>query len=357
MVSPRIACLVGARPNFMKMGPVVLELTRRGRRPVLVHTGQHYDANMSGVFFAELGLPPPDVHLGVGSGTHAKQTGAVMGALEDLWTASRPDLVVVAGDVNSTLAGALVAAKQVIPLAHVESGLRSFDRTMPEEVNRIVVDRLSDVLLTTEPAADANLAAEGAAPERVHRVGNCMIDTLFAHVERAVAAAPWSTYGLSPGGYGLVTLHRPANVDDEATLARMLAMLVDLARDVPLIFPVHPRTRAQLGARSLPGLHVVDPLPYLAFTGLLARSRLVLTDSGGVQEETTALQVPCVTMRDNTERPITVEQGSNVLAGTDPDAVLRAARDALARPKKGRVPDLWDGRAAVRAVDVLERRL
>jgi UDP-N-acetylglucosamine 2-epimerase (non-hydrolysing) len=362
----KIACVVGARPNFMKMGPIVLELTRRGTRPTLLHTGQHYDANMSQVFFDELGLPAPDVHLGVGSGTHARQTAAVMVALEDLWLADRPDLVVVAGDVNSTAAAALVTAKLTIPLAHVESGLRSFDRTMPEEVNRIVTDALADLLFTTEPSADANLAREGIPAEKVHRVGNCMIDTLFRHKDRAVAAAPWEQHGLAPNGYGLVTLHRPANVDDDAALARTLRMLEGIAAHVPLLFPVHPRTRARLDKLPRAGgsaVHLVEPLPYLAFTGLMAKARLVLTDSGGVQEETTALGVPCVTMRDNTERPITVDEGTNILAGTDPDAVQRAALDVLGldvaeergeHGKTARVPDLWDGQAARRTVDVIE---
>ena len=350
-----IACIVGARPNFMKVGPIVLELARRGRAPVLIHTGQHYDANMSTVFFDELGLPAPDVHLGVGSGSHAKQTGAVMAALEDLWTASRPDLVVVAGDVNSTVAGALVAAKLVIPVAHVEAGLRSFDRSMPEEVNRIVTDALSDLLFTTEPAADVNLAREGVAADKIHRVGNCMIDTLFRHKERALSSSPWTALGLAPDGYGLVTLHRPANVDDDATLARTLQMLGAIAAEIPLIFPVHPRTRAKLSAGQIAGLQLIEPQPYLAFTGLMARAAFVLTDSGGVQEETTALGVPCVTMRNNTERPVTVDEGTNILAGTDPARVSAIVLERLRAPAaKRHPPALWDGHAAPRLVDRIE---
>lgn len=355
----RITCIVGARPNFMKMGPVVLELTARGRKPTLVHTGQHYDSNMSSVFFDELGLPAPDVHLGVGSGSHAKQTAAVMVALEELWLNERPDLVVVAGDVNSTLAGALVASKLCIPLAHVEAGLRSGDRTMPEEVNRILTDAVSDLLFTTEPSGDQHLLREGVDARKIHRVGNCMIDTLFRHRERALAAAPWSSFGLAPGGYGLVTLHRPANVDDEATVGRTLAMLARVAAKIPLLFPVHPRTRAKITAARIAGLHLVEPQPYLAFTGLMAKAAFVLTDSGGVQEETTALGVPCITMRDNTERPVTIDEGSNVLAGTDPDKVATLIEQRLSSSSSSSSPKPppagWDGKAAVRLVDVLER--
>jgi UDP-N-acetylglucosamine 2-epimerase (non-hydrolysing) len=351
----RVACVVGARPNFMKMGPLVLELSKRGHKVQLVHTGQHYDSNMSQVFFDELDLPTPDVHLGVGSGSHAKQTAAVMIGLEELWLKERPNLVIVAGDVNSTMAGALVAAKLVVPIAHLEAGLRSFDREMPEEINRIVTDALSDLLLTTEPSADRHLAAEGVESSKVHRVGNCMIDTLLRHKEQALAKAPWVELGLAPKGYGLVTLHRPSNVDDEAALGRTVAMLESIARELPLVFPVHPRTRARLAARAPANVRLVEPLPYLTFTGLMAQARLALTDSGGVQEETTALGVPCVTMRNNTERPVTVDEGTNVLAGADPVRVEQIVLSLLrGAPKPARVPELWDGHAAVRAVDVIE---
>jgi UDP-N-acetylglucosamine 2-epimerase (non-hydrolysing) len=340
----------------MKMGPIVLELKKRGHDVVLVHTGQHYDANMSQVFFDELGLPSPHVHLGVGSGSHAKQTAAVMVGLEELWLNDRPDLAVVAGDVNSTMAGALVAAKLLVPIAHLEAGLRSFDRAMPEEVNRIVTDALSDLLLTTEPSADRHLAAEGVPASKVHRVGNCMIDTLLRHKDDALAKQPWRELGLTPRGYGLVTLHRPSNVDDEAALGRTASMLEAIARELPLVFPVHPRTRARLKDRAPANVKLVEPLPYLTFTGLMAEAKLVLTDSGGVQEETTALGVPCVTMRDNTERPVTVDEGTNVLAGTDPQQVQQIVLAMLrGPPKSARVPELWDGRAAGRAVDVIER--
>ncbi len=350
-----VACVVGARPNFMKMGPVLLELRRRGITPTLVHTGQHYDANMSTVFFDELGIAAPDVHLGVGSGSHAKQTAAVMVGLEELWLAARPDLVIVAGDVNSTTAAALVAAKLCIPLAHVEAGLRSFDRAMPEEVNRLVVDVLSDLLFTTEPSANVHLKNEGIAAHKIHFVGNCMIDSLVRHIDRALAARPWSNYGFEPGGYGLVTLHRPSNVDDTDALDGTVRMLCGLAERLPLLFPVHPRTRAKLGTRTLPHVTLVEPLPYLTFTGLMAKAAFVLTDSGGVQEETTALGVACITMRNNTERPITVDEGTNVLAGTDHAVVTAAVLRALDTPvRKRAAPALWDGHAAVRVVDVIE---
>ncbi len=353
MADAVIACVVGARPNFMKMGPVVLELMRRGLQHELIHTGQHYDPNMSEVFFTELGLPRPDVYLEVGSGSHATQTAAVMVALEKHWMAKRPRLVVVAGDVNSTMAAALVAAKLHIPLAHVEAGLRSGDRRMPEEVNRIVTDALSDLLFTTETSAQAHLTHEGVALDKVHFVGNCMIDTLKKHVDAAVAGEPWRAHGVAPQGYGLVTLHRPSNVDDDGALKKTLSMLGTLATTQPLIFPVHPRTKNRLPKTLPSGVVVVEPQPYLAFLGLMAKASYVLTDSGGVQEETTALGVPCVTMRENTERPVTVEMGTNILAGIDHQAVIAAVAQAPAKAASAKVPPLWDGQAAVRTVDVI----
>ena len=357
-MSLRVLSVVGARPNFMKIAPVMRALETRGLDQLLVHTGQHYDANMSKVFFDQLGLPEPDLYLGVGSDTHARQTARVMIALEDVFREHRPDLVLVAGDVNSTAAAALVAAKEGVALGHIEAGLRSFDRSMPEEVNRVVVDHLSDLLFTTEPSGDENLAREGIDPAKVHRVGNCMVDSLLAHRERALGAEPWRDFGLEPGGYGLLTLHRPANVDDTATLGALLEVLAEVSRRIPLLFPVHPRTAARLAeVATLPeSLRLVDPQPYLAFLGLMARARLVLTDSGGIQEETTALDVPCLTLRRNTERPVTLEQGSNRLVGDDGEAILGGVGEILAGQwRSARRPERWDGRAGERIADVIGR--
>ena len=353
----RVCNVVGARPNFMKIAPIVRELARRGADQTLVHTGQHYDARMSDVFFEELGMPRPDHHLGVGSGSHAKQTAAVMVAFEEACRTLRPDLVVVGGDVNSTLAVALVASKLLIPLAHVEAGLRSFDRAMPEEVNRVVTDHLSDFLFVTEASGVENLRREGIAEARVHLVGNCMVDTLLAHVEAALRLAPWREYHMGPGEYGLLTLHRPSNVDDDATLRALMDVLNRLADRLPLLFPVHPRTLDRLARQEIPvapGIRLTEPLSYLTFLGLMARARCVLTDSGGIQEETTALGVPCLTLRENTERPATIHEGTNRLVGTDP-ARIEAGFDAVLNgdTPTNRRPPLWDGHAARRIVDVL----
>lgn len=356
----RVCNVVAARPNFMKMAPVVLELVRRGVDQVLVHTGQHYDSNMSDVFFDELGMPRPDVHLGVGSGTHGAQTAAVLAAFEVTCLQFRPDVVVVAGDVNSTLAAGLAAAKLGIRVAHVEAGLRSFDRTMPEEVNRVLTDHLSDVLFATEDDAVGNLRREGIDPGRVHLVGNCMVDTLLRHVETALAARPWERFGLKPSGFALLTLHRPANVDDEDSLRAFMTAINQVSHRLPVLFPVHPRTRDRLErARVEPSrwVQLCEPLPYLTFLGLMARARCVLTDSGGIQEETTALGVPCLTLRDNTERPVTVRQGTNRLIGTDPARIEPAVAEVLADQwPQGTGPELWDGHAAERIVDVLVAR-
>jgi UDP-N-acetylglucosamine 2-epimerase (non-hydrolysing) len=353
-----IANVVGARPNFMKMAPVIEEMLRRGIRQELIHTGQHYDANVSAVFFQELGLPEPDVYLGIGSDSQARQTARIMMALEEVWLERRPDLVVVAGDVNSTMAAALVASKLGIPVAHVEAGLRSFDRSMPEEINRVVTDRLSDLLFTTEASANENLRAEGAALETVHFVGNCMIDTLDQHLEAALARRPWSEFDLEPGGYALVTLHRPSNVDDPGTLESLAAVLNDLSARLPMLFPVHPRTRKRLAegrVTAAPALRLCEPLPYLTFLGLMAKARCVLTDSGGIQEETTALGVSCLTLRWNTERPVTMSHGTNRLVGSDP-ATIREGFEAMmcGGAIEARRPPLWDGQASRRIVDVVE---
>jgi UDP-N-acetylglucosamine 2-epimerase (non-hydrolysing) len=341
----------------MKMAPVVHEIKRRGWPMFLVHTGQHYDKNMSDVFFHDLDMPRPDIFLNVGSDTHARQTAQVMIAFETLVKSRRPNLVVVAGDVNSTVAVALTAAKECIPVAHVEAGLRSCDRTMPEEVNRIVTDQLSELLFTTEDLAGANLEAEGVDPDRIHFVGNCMVDSLRKHLNRALDCEPWRRFNLERFKYALVTLHRPSNVDTESKLAELVEVLNEVASKIPIIFPVHPRTRARLssaGVQWSPNVVLCEPLAYLEFLGLMAKARFVMTDSGGVQEETTALQVPCLTLRANTERPITITQGSNRLVGTERARIVEKVEEIL-RGKfvAGRVPELWDGHAAERIGAVL----
>lgn len=353
-----ILSIVGARPNFMKVAPVMRALDALGVRQVLVHTGQHYDANMSKIFFEELALPEPDIYLGVGSDTHARQTARIMTAFEDIVRQDRPHLVLVAGDVNSTVAAALVTAKEQIPLGHIEAGLRSFDRAMPEEVNRVVVDHLSDLLFVTEQSGLDHLAQEGIADHKVHLVGNCMVDSLLAHRDNALASAPWEGFGMAPRGYGLVTLHRPSNVDDPDTLEMLVRTLGHISGGLPLLFPVHPRTRARISDAGLPmppGLTLVGPQPYLAFLGLMAQARLVLTDSGGIQEETTALDVPCLTLRHNTERPVTVTQGSNRLVGTDPEAIVEGVEAALSGGwRRAERPPLWDGQASRRIAEVID---
>ncbi|HEY6003747.1 MAG TPA: UDP-N-acetylglucosamine 2-epimerase (non-hydrolyzing) [Anaeromyxobacter sp.] len=350
--------VVGARPNFMKISPLMAALSRRGAAQRLVHTGQHFDDRMSGVFFEELGLPRPDADLGVGSGSHGEQTARTMIALERLIAGAdpRPSLVVVPGDVNSTVAAALVAAKLKVPVAHLEAGLRSYDRTMPEEVNRVVTDHLSQLLLTPSPDADENLRREGLL-DRAVLVGNLMIDTLRAHLPRARALGVPRAMGLEPGRYAVVTLHRPSNVDEPEPLLRILSALGRIARELPVVFPVHPRTRARLAdpalAAAAASLRLVDPQGYLEFLSLTSSARLVLTDSGGLQEESTALGVPCLTLRENTERPITVSQGTNEVVGTDPERIVPAALRALGAPRPPRCPALWDGKAGERAADAV----
>ena len=343
-------CVAGARPNYMKVKPVMDALEERGVEVILVHTGQHYDPAMSDVFFADLGIRPPDHFLGAGSGTHAVQTCRVMTAFEPLAAELAPDVVVVVGDVNSTLACALVTAKLGVPLAHVEAGLRSRDRSMPEEINRLVTDRLSDHLFAPSPDAVANLQAEGVPAEQIHFVGNVMADTLLANTNRAAARGTLARLGLEPGQYGLVTLHRPANVDDPAVLGALLTALAEIARSgCALVLPVHPRTRGRLRDAELPeGVQLIPPLGYLDFIALEASARLVLTDSGGVQEETTVLGVPCLTLRDSTDRPITVTEGTNRVVGRDPDRIAAAAREVIADPPPPRAPALWDGKAGTR---------
>ncbi len=361
----RIDCVVGARPNFVKMAPILRALRAEGVfAPRLLHTGQHYDPEMDAVFFEELGLPRPDVPLGAGGGTQTVQTARIMERLDAAFATDRPALVLVVGDVTSTLAAALVAAQHRIPLAHVEAGLRSGDRAMPEEINRLVTDRLSDLLLTTERTAQGRLEAEGVCRTRIRFVGNVMIDTLCEALPRARPAA--ETIAAQDGagrfgsawraGFGVVTLHRPSNVDDPARLSSGLAALEGIAARLPLVWPLHPRTRARLADTALlprlegcKGLLVTPPLGYLSMLGLLREARLAITDSGGVQEETTALGVPCLTLRDSTERPVTIAEGTNTLLGTDPAALGPAVARALAGGAGPvRSPELWDGRAAPR---------
>ncbi len=357
----RSLLVFGARPNFMKVAPLYRAMTANDEfEAVLVHTGQHFDRAMSEEFLEVLELPTPDVHLGVGAGTQAVQIAEVMRRLERVMTDVRPDITVVVGDVTSTLAAALTSATLDIPVAHVEAGLRSRDWGMPEERNRVLTDRLSRFLFTPSADADQNLLAEGIAPERIFFVGNVMMDSLDWVLPRMSVAAAQETYGVAGRPYGLVTLHRPSNVDSAAVLAGILSALEDVAADVQLLFPVHPRTRQRLDTFGLhidaPGLEVLPPMRYDLFTALLSGASIVLTDSGGIQEEATALGVPCLTLRDNTERPVTLASGGNELVGADPERILAAARRRLAAPP-GAVdrPPLWDGATAGRILDVLGR--
>lgn len=357
----QVSAIVGARPNFVKMAPILEEARRRPAFQCrLIHTGQHYSPEMSATFFDDLGIPAPDVNLEIGSGSHTAQTAGVMLRLEAELNERRPDLVVVAGDVNSTLAAALVASKLGIPVAHVEAGLRSFDRDMPEEINRVVTDVLSDYLFASEPSGVTNLLAEGIPKEKIFLAGNVMIDTLMKFRDKAAQTSVLERLGLERGGYAVATLHRPSNVDGMEHLASLVSMLTELARYLPVVFPVDPRTKERMASAGLGecGLILTEPLGYLEFLRLTSEARLVLTDSGGIQEETTILQVACLTMRENTERPITIEQGTNRLVGTDPKRILRAALEALdAPPRFLAPPELWDGKASARILDVLERSL
>jgi UDP-N-acetylglucosamine 2-epimerase (non-hydrolysing) len=363
MARPLIHLIAAARPNFMKVAPLYHALRAAPDFDVaLVHTGQHYDPNMSDAFFRDLGLPDPDHHLGVGSGSHAEQTARVMLAYEPVAVAERPAWTVVVGDVNSTAACTMVAAKLGIPVAHLEAGLRSFDRTMPEELNRLVTDALADLLWTPSPDADENLAREGVPADRIERVGNIMMDSYELQRERIESAGTWQSLGLSARGYGVVTLHRPSNVDDRETLAGIVAQLRQVAADLPLVFPVHPRTLKNLeafglqgGLAATPGIRLMAPAGYVEFMNLVSSAALVITDSGGVQEETTYLDIPCITMRPNTERPVTVTEGTNRLIR--PEALVATVREALGgRWPHGRRPELWDGQTAARCVASLRRR-
>jgi UDP-N-acetylglucosamine 2-epimerase (non-hydrolysing) len=364
----KILNIVGARPNFMKIAPLMRAFDSDSSRfdARLVHTGQHYDEAMKDAFFRQLGIPEPDIDLGVGSGSHALQTAEIMRRFEPVVDDFAPDAVLVVGDVNSTIACALVASKKQIPVIHVEAGLRSRDRRMPEEINRVLTDQLSELLFTTEADAETNLVREGIPLERIHFVGNVMIDTLYANQPRAIPAERTldGLEGFSGGtaNFGVLTLHRPSNVDDPEVLERLLKVLADVSATTPLVFPMHPRTRSKIDEFGLGPLldsgsiALTEPLGYLELLGLMIKAKVVLTDSGGLQEETTALGVPCITLRENTERPITVTEGTNTVVGTDP-VKLRACFDDIANTggKAGRVPALWDGQAAQRIAERLHR--
>src|SRR5258707_2764748 len=360
----KVIIVAGARPNVMKVAPIVAAMRRRRDQfqPLLVHTGQHYDEAMSSAFFRDLEMPEPDVYLGVGSGSHAVQTAAVMLAFEPVVIKEQPDWVIVVGDVNSTLACALVCIKLGVKVAHVEAGLRSRDRTMPEEINRLLTDQIAELLLTPSSDADQNLRAEGIPPERIKLVGNVMIDSLLSQLDRAKQSTARAALALTEKEYAVLTLHRPSNVDDTAAFRRIIEALEEIALRLPIVFPAHPRTRkmiAELGlterVEKIKGLLVIDPVGYLDFLQLLMGARLVLTDSGGIQEESTVLGIPCITLRENTERPITVEKGTNTIAGTDPANIIKAALVALDHPPNpsAQVPPLWDGHTAARILDAL----
>jgi UDP-N-acetylglucosamine 2-epimerase (non-hydrolysing) len=358
---PRILNIVGARPNFMKIAPLMRAMHAAASiEPVLVHTGQHYDDNLSRVFFDDLGIPHPDLNLGVGSGSREQQIEAIRAAFAPVVDAQRPDAVLVVGDVNSTIACASVARERAIPVVHVEAGLRSFDMSMPEEVNRIQTDEISDYLFVTEPSGMANLEREGV-PGKRYLIGNVMIDTLAANLQRARASDVLERLRLREGAYMVATFHRPANVDTPESLQRLLSILRGVAARTPLVLPLHPRTRDSLARhglgdelRAIDGLTLCDPQGYLDFIGLVARSQGVVTDSGGIQEESTYLRIPCLTMRISTERPVTVDVGSNELIGEDVDRLLAAVDEVLAGTfKRGAIPELWDGHTAERIVRVL----
>lgn len=365
-----IYLVAGARPNFMKIAPIVRALQAQDKLTFkIIHTGQHYDREMNDVFFEELGIPQPDVFMAAGGGSHAQQTAKIMVGFEELCVAERPAAVLVVGDVNSTLACSIVAKKLNIPVAHVEAGLRSGDMSMPEEINRLVTDSISDWFFATEPAAVEHLRREGKPESSVHYVGHVMVDNVLYQADKLTRAdtsgfetAAFKARAQENGGrYGVVTMHRPSNVDEPETFARIAGALKDIAGELPLIFPVHPRTRANIekfGIDLGPNVTLAGPQAYMAFLNLWKDAAVVLTDSGGLQEETTALGVPCVTIRENTERPVTVEEGSNVLAGTDPQKIVQEARKVLrGEGKQGRRPQLWDGKAAERIVAILAREL
>jgi UDP-N-acetylglucosamine 2-epimerase (non-hydrolysing) len=358
----KVLMVAGARPNFMKVASLIREIRKHPEVSVLlVHTGQHYDPNLSDIFFTELGIAPPDVHLEVGSGSHAAQTASVMMKIEPVMAEFRPHVVVVVGDVNSTMAASLTAAKLAIPVAHVEAGLRSFDRSMPEEINRVVTDAVADLLFVTEPEAMANLKREGRPENKIFHVGNVMIDTLLANLDKIDARDVLSRFHLRPQQYVVVTIHRPSNVDSHQDLLRVLSVLEEIQKQWRVVFPIHPRTRSQLRefslehrAEKMRNLTLIEPVGYLDFIKLVKESRLVLTDSGGIQEESTVLGIPCLTMRKNTERPVTVSIGTNKLVGSDPEWILQAFHRAISENRKpAAIPEYWDGHASERIVRIL----
>ena len=359
-MSDEIILVVGARPNFMKIAPIYKELESRGQKLLLLHTGQHYDENMSKVFFEDLGMPSPDIYLGIGSGSHAYQTGTVMIEFEKICLERNPKLVVVVGDVNSTLACAIVSSKLGILCAHVEAGLRSFDRNMPEEINRILTDSISDILLTPSLDGDENLLNEGIDKSKIFRVGNVMIDSLFSNL-KTVENNDIANQLSGPSEYALVTLHRPSNVDDFDTFNRIINSIIEISTKIKIIFPIHPRTRKMAAKFNLldhiknsTNIILIEPVGYFDFISLMSKSKFVMTDSGGLQEETTALGIPCITLRENTERPITVSEGTNTIVGTDKDLIISTSNEILnSGGKKGQIPDLWDGKSAKRIADVL----
>ena len=366
----RIACIVGARPNFMKIAPILRAMKAKPEiQPLLIHTGQHYDKYLSDIFFEELGIDPPDIALGIGSGSHAQQTADIMVAMEKVLLDAKEkgnpiDRVVVVGDVNSTSAATIAAVKLHIPVAHVEAGLRSNDHRMPEEINRLITDAICDLLLVSEPSGVANLKREGHPDENVHLVGNVMIDTLLTQVKEAQRSEALSRLGLKPRQYGVVTLHRPSNVDSKDVLSGLVDVLIEISQELPLVFPIHPRTIGRLKEFGLhqklvdaPNFYCLDPLGYNDFLCFTSQAKLVVTDSGGLQEESTALGVPCLTMRENTERPVTVTQGTSVLIGSCPMTLKKHLREVIeGEYKEGKCPELWDGKASERIVDILMAR-
>ena len=357
-----VILVVGARPNFMKIAPISAELKKRNINQILLHTGQHYDDNMSKVFFEDLGMPQPDIYLGIGSGSHAYQTAKVMVEFEKVCRERKPSMVVVVGDVNSTVACSMVCAKERIPCAHVEAGLRSFDRDMPEEINRLVTDAIADYLLTPSPDGDDNLRNKGVSEERIVRVGNVMIDSLLNNINKSKSSQIHQELGISGEKYAVLTLHRPSNVDDKSAFTRIIDALEEIGERITIVFPLHPRTKNRAEEFGLterieriPNIVMTGPAGYLDFIALMAGARLILTDSGGLQEESTALGIPCLTLRENTERPVTVTEGTNTIVGNDTQVIIEAAMDVLdTGGKSGRVPDLWDGNTAQRIANLIE---